>query len=108
MAPRQKNTLSDAERQATIHELLQEQMCLAIRRTFITVLEEEVNGFIRAALYQRTPERRDYRNGYYERDLVTTSGEIEDLPVPRTRNRFRTQLFERYQRRQAEMDCEKR
>ena len=104
MTPRQKNTLSDAERQATIHELLQEQMRLAIRRTFITVLEEEVNGFIQAALYQRTPERQDYRNGYYERDLVTTSGEIEDLPVPRTRNGFRTQLFERYQRRQEELD----
>jgi putative transposase len=104
MTPRQKNTLSDPERQATIHELLQEQMRLAIRRTFITVLEEEVNGFIQAALYQRTPERQDYRNGYYERDLVTTSGEIEDLPVPRTRNGFRTQLFERYQRRQEELD----
>jgi transposase-like protein len=104
MTPRQKNTLSDAERQATIHELLQEQMRLAIRHTFITVLEEEVNGFIQAGLYQRTPERRDQRNGHYERDLVTTSGEIEDLPVPRTRNGFRTQLFERYQRRQEELD----
>lgn len=104
MTPRPKNTLSDAERQATIHELLQGQMRLAIRRTFITVLEEEVNGFIQAALYQRTPERQDYRNGYYERDLVTTSGEIEDLPVPRTRNGFRAQLFERYQRRQEELD----
>jgi putative transposase len=29
---------------------------------------------------------------------------IEDLPVPRTRKGFRTQLFERYQRRQAELD----
>ena len=104
MTSQQKNTLSDAERQVTIHELLQEQMRLAIRRTFITVLEEEVNGFIQAALYQRTPERQDYRNGHYERDLVTTQGEIEDLPIPRTRDGFRTQLFERYQRRQAELD----
>jgi putative transposase len=104
MTSRQKNTLSDAERQVTIHELLQEQMRLAIRQTFITILEEEVNGFIQAALYQRTPERQDYRNGHYERNLVTTQGEIEDLPVPRTRDGFRTQLFERYQRRQAELD----
>ena len=63
-----------------------------------------MNDFIQAALYQRTPQRKDYRNGYYERDLVTTAGEIEDLPVPRTRNGFRTELFERYQRRQAELD----
>jgi len=31
-------------------------------------------------------------------------GTIEDLPVPRTRQGFKTQLFERYQRRQAELD----
>jgi len=104
MTSQQKHTLSGDERQAAIHELLQEQMRLNIRLTFITVLEEEVNGFIQAALYQRTPERRDYRNGHYERDLVTTTGKIEDLPVPRTRNGFHTQLFEHYQRRQAELD----
>jgi putative transposase len=63
-----------------------------------------VNAFTQAALYQRTPQRKDYRNGYYERDLVTTAGEIEDLSVPRTRNGFRSELFERYQRRQAELD----
>jgi transposase-like protein len=104
MTSPQKHTLRGAERQAEIHELLQEQMRLAIRHTLITVLEEEVNGFIQAALYQRTPERQDYRNGYYERDLVTSMGEIDALPVPRTRNGFRTQLFESYQRRQAELD----
>jgi len=104
MTSRQKNTPSGAERQATIQELLNEQLRLAIRHTFIAVLEEEVEGFIQAALYQRTPERRDYRNGYYERDLVTTAGKIEDLPVPRTRQGFRTQLFESYHRRQAELD----
>jgi len=104
MTSQPKHTLSGDERQAAIHELLQEQMRLNIRLTFITVLEEEVNGFIQAALYQRTPERRDYRNGYYERDLVTTAGKMEDLPVPRTRNGFHTQLFEHYQRRQAELD----
>ena len=103
MSPKAKHTLSGAERQATIQELLHEQMRMAIRHTFISVLEEEVNQFIQAALYQRTRERRDYRNGYYERDLVTTSGLISDLPVPRTREGFRTQLFERYQRRQAEL-----
>jgi transposase-like protein len=104
MTSLQKHTLRGAERQAEIHELLQEQMRLAIRHTLITVLEEEVNGFIQAALYQRTPDRQDYRNGYYERDLVTSMGEIAELPVPRTRNGFRTQLFESYQRRQAELD----
>jgi len=104
MTPKKNHTLSQAERQAAFHDLLQERMRLAIRHTLISVLEEEVDNFIQAALYQRTPERKDYRNGHYERDLVTTLGEIEDLPVPRTRGGFRTQLFERYQRRQAELD----
>ncbi len=104
MTPKKNHTLTPAERQATIHELLQEKMRLAIQKTLITVLEEEVDNFVQAALYQRTPSRKDYRNGYYERDLVTTVGAIEDLPVPRTRGGFHTELFERYQRRQAELD----
>lgn len=104
MTPKKNNTPTLAERQATIHELLQEKMRLAIQKTLITVIEEEVENFVQAALYQRTPSRKDYRNGYYERDLVTTMGEIEDLPVPRTRGGFHTELFERYQRRQAELD----
>ncbi len=104
MSPKKNHTMPEAERQATIHELFQERMRLNIRHTLITVLEEEVDNFIQAALYQRTPERKDYRNGYYERDLVTTAGEVEDLPVPRTRKGFRTELFERYQRRQNELD----
>ena len=104
MSPRKNHTLNKAERQASLHELFQERLRLNIRHTLITILEEEVNDFIQAALYQRTPERKDYRNGYYERNLVTTAGEIEDLPVPRTRTGFQTELFERYQRRQAELD----
>lgn len=75
-----------------------------MRYTFITVLEEEVKAFLNAALYQRTPNRHGHRNGHYERDLVTTQGLIEDLPVPRTRNGFRMELFECYQQRQAELD----
>lgn len=104
MSPKENHKLSRSERQATIHELLEERIRLSIRHTLITVLEEEVNEFTQAEPYQRTKERKDYRNGYYERDLVTTAGEIENLPVPRTRQGFRTELFERYQRRMADLD----
>ncbi|NIU10527.1 MAG: IS256 family transposase, partial [Phycisphaerae bacterium] len=41
---------------------------------------------------------------YYRRNLVTGMGQVEGLPVPRTRNGFKTQVFEQYQRRQAELD----
>lgn len=75
-----------------------------MRLTLVTVLEEEVEAFIGARPYQRSQKRRDYRNGSYRRNLETTAGRVEALPVPRTRQGFQTQLFERYQWRQAELD----
>jgi transposase-like protein len=97
--------LSQDELRADFQALVQEKMRAAIRLTLATTLEEELDRFIGAARYARSPERRDQRNGYYPRDLVTTAGKVEQLPVPRSRGGFRTQLFERYQRRQAELDA---
>ena len=65
---------------------------------------DEVSALIGALPYERTPGRRDYRNGHYTRDLETTVGLIEDLSVPRTRNGHKTQVFEKYKRRRAELD----
>ena len=43
-----------------------------------------------------TPERKGYGNGSYTPDLVTKTGRIEDLSVPRHRaGQFHTQVFER-------------
>jgi putative transposase len=48
---------------------------------------------------ESSPKRKGYRNGYYQRDLLTSSGRLEDLNVPRDREgQFRTQMFERYSR----------
>ena len=63
-----------------------------------------MDAFVNASPYQRTFERRDYRNGTYEHDLGTSMGGIKDLPVPQTRGGFRTDVFVRYHRRQAELD----
>ncbi|MCZ7573316.1 MAG: IS256 family transposase [Ardenticatenaceae bacterium] len=104
MTPRANHKRLEAEGQTLIGEYLQERLRLAIKFTLIQILEQEVEAFVNAAPYQRTPERRDYRNGSYERDLGTSMGVIEDLPVPRTGNGFQTELFERYHRRQAELD----
>jgi transposase-like protein len=47
---------------------------------------------------ERTPNRQGYRSGYYGRTLVTRVGKLE-LRVPQDRQgRFRTEVFERYQR----------
>ena len=52
----------------------------------------------------RVEQRRDQRNGHYTRNLETTVGQLPDLPVPRTRHGYQTQLFERYHRRRDELD----
>jgi transposase-like protein len=104
MTPRTNHKRLDTEGQALIQDLLQERLRLAIKYTLIQVLEEEIEAFLNAEPYQRTTQRRGYRNGSYQRDLVTSQGIVEDLSVPRTRNGFHTELFERYQRRQTELD----
>ncbi len=104
MTSKNHDTPSAPLSQIEFQELLHEKLRQAIRLTLVTILEEEVEAFVNAGRYERTPARQDYRNGFYTRDLGTGLGEIEDLPVPRTRTGFHTQLFERYHRRQAELD----
>jgi putative transposase len=104
MTPIQDDKLASEFCQEEFQAMLREKMRLAVRFTLITVLEEEVEAFIGAGRYERTDQRRDQRNGTYSRSLGTSVGQIEDLPVPRTRKGFRTQVFERYQRRRAELD----
>jgi transposase-like protein len=100
-----QDTQPAAPSQAEFQALLHAKMRLALRVTLIDLLEDEVTAFIGVPHYQRGGRRRDQRNGAYARDLGTTVGLLEDLPVPRTRRGFRTQLFERYQRRQAQLDA---
>lgn len=90
--------------QDEFHELIAEKMRAAVRLTLVAIMNEEVTAFVGAPYGEPSATRRDYRNGYYPRDLVTTVGKLEDLPVPRTRGGFRTQVFDQYQRRQRELD----
>lgn len=104
MTPQMENTQENTLSQKEFQGLLQTKLREAVRFTLMTILDEEVEVFIGAGPYQRTWQRRDYRNGRYSRDLGTGIGVIEDLVVPRTRQGFRTQVFERYQGRRAELD----
>ena len=62
-------------------------------------MREELDALIGVGWGESSPDRKGYRNGYYTRDLVTTTGRIEDLQVPRDREgQFHTQVFERYRR----------
>jgi putative transposase len=63
------------------------------------VMREELEQCIGASWGECTPTRRGYRNGPYTRDLVTSTGRMEDLKVPRDREgQFHSQVFERYSR----------
>ncbi len=62
-------------------------------------MREELSHFLGAAWGESTTERKGSRNGFYTRDLMTTTGPIEDLKVPRDREgAFHTQAFEHYRR----------
>ena len=62
------------------------------------VLEAEMDDCVGAGKSERTSARTGYRSGHYRRTLITRVGKIE-LRVPQDRQgRFRTELFERYQR----------
>src|SRR5919112_1000587 len=62
------------------------------------LLEAEMTETLGAGKGERTPDRLGYRAGYYSRTLVTRVGKLE-LRVPQDRQgRFRTEVFERYQR----------
>jgi len=64
-----------------------------------TVMREEQDQFIRAAWGECSPKRKGYRNGSYTRDLVTSTGRLEEIKVPRDREgQFHTQTFECYSR----------
>jgi transposase-like protein len=69
-----------------------------VERVVQEVLETEITRFLEAEPYERTRERRGYRNGYKPRLLKTRVGTLE-LLVPKDREgQFQTELFERYQR----------
>jgi putative transposase len=56
----------------------------AIQVLIERVMREELEQCIGASWGECTPHRRGYRNGCYTRDLVTPTGRIEDLNVPRS------------------------
>jgi putative transposase len=68
------------------------------------IMLEELEQCLGASWGECTPTRRGYRNGSYTRDLITSTGRIEDLKVPRDREgNFHTEVFERYSRYEPEV-----
>ncbi len=71
----------------------------AVRTVIELVMREELDAFIGAAWGKCSPNRKGHRNGTYTRALVTSTGRLQDIHVPRDREgQFHTQAFERYSR----------
>ncbi len=85
--------------QQEFHQYLRTLAQSAVRVVIETVMREELDAFIGVGWGECSPRRKGYRNGHYRRDLVTSSGRMEDIKVPRDREgQFHTQAFERYSR----------
>jgi transposase-like protein len=90
-----------------IQDLLRQRVLEAVQ----TVLEEELSEVLGTSRYERSDERRGYRNGHETRRITTGLG-TEDLHVPRgriveddgTTREFRSKIVPRYQRRTHEVN----
>src|SRR5512136_917179 len=94
--------------QAAKHEFFFEDLDQLMKERHRQFLEElmgdERQCFINAHPYERSEQRVDQANGFYERKLTTRLG-VLDLKVPRTRcGGFQTQVLKRYQRREPVID----
>src|SRR5258708_8588477 len=95
----QEQTAPALPDQQTFQQYLRELARSALRVVLEGVMREELDALIGVSWGESSPKRKGYRNGFYKRDLGTTSGRIEDLQVPRDREgQFHTQVFERYRR----------
>jgi transposase-like protein len=97
--PTTESSSSQHQVQQTFHRHLREQIRDVTRVVMEEIMREELTQFLGAEWGECCAERKGYRNGSYTRDLATSSGQIEDLEVPRDRaGQFHTQIFDRYNR----------
>ena len=83
---------------------LKELVRSSVEETLNNLLEQEASGLTQAAKYERTESRQGYRSGHYDRNLMTTSGEVT-LKVPKLKGiPFETAIIERYRRRESSVE----
>ncbi|MBV9625575.1 MAG: IS256 family transposase [Acidobacteria bacterium] len=82
---------------------MQGQVQKAAKRFFELLSERQRDFYMVSPRYGRAEKRKDYRNGYYERDFVTRFGTLR-LRVARTRKKgFLPEVLKKFQRRAEEV-----
>lgn len=77
----------------------------ALKRLLETSMSIEVQDLIGSERWEHNPNRCNYRNGYYYRDLITGLGHISDIKVPRVRKgSVEFKCIKRYKGRTKEID----
>ncbi len=103
-SPKAESSSLPLPEQEEFRQYLRRLAVSAVQVLLEQVMREELEQCIGASWGEVTPNRRGYRNGSYTRDLVTSTGRIEDLSVPRDREGvFHSQAFERYSRYEPEV-----
>ncbi len=75
-----------------------------LERLLNELLDDEMDAHCRATWYERAPERRDWRNGFYKRTLRAKAGVLR-LKVPRPRTgHFRSTVLPRFKQVAPELD----
>jgi putative transposase len=85
---------------------LQEEAVRDFRRKFITgALEAEREMLIGCKSHERTGQRKDYRNGYWNRSITLKDGRLE-VRMPRIRGmRYESGIIPRYKQRVDAVDA---
>jgi putative transposase len=82
---------------------MQGQVQKAAKRLFELLSERQRDLYMVSARYSRAEKRKDYRNGYYERDFVTRFGTLR-LRIARSRKKgFLPEVLKKFQRRAEEV-----
>ena len=84
---------------------LEKEILGFVKDSLETLFQEAIKEQIGADRYERTSDRKDYRNGSYKRSLTTKYGHIESLEVPRLRHSSVNQdAIDRYERIHDDVD----
>ncbi len=107
-----KPTTITSESVSEYREFIELRLRKRVLEAIEIVLDEEVDQALGCRAYERSEERRGYRNGVESRRVTTEVG-TRELRVPRARVRdeetgetkeFRSELLPRYQRRTRKVD----